>query len=245
MLEFVVVLLLFVIVLINFNFNCHTFLMNNKQKLLKIQSIKLNNIYSKLKSGDIFLTCNTKCNIINAIQNAFVHTRFTHCGIICEIDGIKYIFESYGSKVFNDSYHYGFYQAEKDIKSSGVIMSPLITRINNTNLTDNIVVICHLHKLLNQNQKKMIEEICLAARENVEYPTDFNFMLQYITSALKLSNADTYRKMSKLHCYQFVSLVLDLVGIIPGLYNKPFSEVERIIYDYVCGSSTMYRITNY
>lgn len=240
MLLFVIVLLLFVIVLINFNFNCHSFLMNNKQKLLKIQPVKIKDIYNQLDSGDIFLTCNTKCNIINAIQNAFTHTRFTHCGIICIVNDMKYIFESYGSKVFNDEYHYGFYQSEKDIKSSGVIMSPILTRLSNTNLNDNIVVLCHL-KI--PTQHNLIKKICLAARENIEYPDNFNFMLQYITSALKLP-ADTFRKMSKLHCYQFVSLVLDLVGIIPGIYNKSFSDVERIIYDYVISNSTMYRIVN-
>lgn len=243
MLVFVVVLLVFIVVLINFNFNCHTFLMNNKQELLKIQPVKIKDIYHRLESGDIFLTCNTKCNIINAIQNVFVHTRFTHCGIICNINDMKYIFESYGSKVFNDEYHYGFYQSEKDIKSSGVIMSPLITRLVNTNLNDNIVVLCHLHKTPSYDQQALIKKICLAARENVEYPSDFNFILQYITSTLKLP-ADTFRKMSKLHCYQFVSLILDLVNIIPGIYNKSFSDVERIIYDYVIANSTMYRIIN-
>lgn len=222
--------------------NCHIFLLNNKQKLLKIKSHKIKDIYNELDTGDIFFSHNTGCNIVNAIQNAFVHTRFTHCGIICEIDGIKYIFESYGDGVFNDIGHYGFRQPEFQIKNSGVIMSPLITRINNTDPEKHIIVICKNKNKLQTQTKEMVKKICLACRENVEYPSDFNFIIQYITSSLGLARADTFRKMSKLHCYQFVALVLDMCKIIPNLYNKSFPDVERLMYEYSLSNCDLMRI---
>jgi len=180
---------------------------HNKIKL-KYKYININKCYNIIETGDLVLY---KCKIENKEDLLIqLHSYFSHCGMIIEIDNHKYILEmgkEYKDEYLNDNVNIiEFNKRISNYKGQVYILKSNIIDISKykKHILDNI----HVYK---------------------KYKYDNDIFINYIKAIFNFKS-DTI----DMFCSEFYYHILTDIGVVPPLNNKkitPLDLYNLTIYD--------------